>query len=480
MGQESLARRFVRWLVGLARSGRSSQTERVYMPATEAMPRSVRRARWAWYLYDFGNSAYAAVVLLAVYSAYFKEEVVGGARGSWYWGLAIGVAMLVVAVTSPVLGAIADSSGSKKKFLLFYTGLCCLFTAALFFVQAGDVLIGMLFFILAEIGYRSAQVFYNSLLPEIAKPDEMARISGIGWAVGSFGGIICLLLALILILLIGGQLVVRLTLVITAAFFALSAVPIFLWLPEHAETRTLHTSESPIAAGFARLRHTFAAVRSFREFIKFIIAFLVYNDGILMALDFAAILGAVLYGMNQQELIIFMILVQVASVAGAYGFGVLADRLGSKRSLVVSILLMAGAAGWMFVNHSRTGFYAIGLLAGFSLTGVQSVSRAMVSMFSPAGRSAEFYGLFAVAGRTSSFIGPTVFGWVAARAALWYETQGQAVALAEQSGQRVAVLTIVVFLLAGLALLLLVNEAKGRGAAEEATETIAASSSAAA
>ena len=443
------------------------------MQATEAMPGSIRRARWAWYLYDFGNSAYAAVVLLAVYSAYFKEEVVGGAMGSWYWGLAIGIAMLVVAVTSPVLGAIADFAGSKKRFLLFYTGLACLFTAALFFVRAGDVLIGMLFFILAEIGYRSAQVFYNSLLPEIAEPDEIARISGIGWAIGSFGGIICLLLALALILLVGGPLVVRLTLVMTAGFFALSAIPIFLWLHERAEPKILHTGESPIAAGFARLEHTFAAVRSFREFIKFIVAFLVYNDGILMALDFAAILGAVLYGMDQQELIIFMILVQIASIAGAYAFGMLADRFGSKRSLIVSILLMAGAAGWMFFNHSRTGFYGIGLLAGFALTGVQSVSRAMVGMFSPAGRSAEFYGFFAVAGRTSSFIGPTVFGWVAARTALWYEDQGLTAVVAEQSGQRVAVLTIVVFLLAGLALLFFVNEAKGRAAAEDAMETIA-------
>ena len=139
-----------------------------------------RRERWAWYLYDFGNSAYAAVVLLAIYSAYFKGTVVGGAEGSRLWGIAVGIAMLIVAVTSPVLGTLADFSGAKKRFLFFYTAVTITFCALLFFVQEGDWLTGMLFFILAEIGYRSAQVFYNALLPEIAAPDQIARVSGNG------------------------------------------------------------------------------------------------------------------------------------------------------------------------------------------------------------------------------------------------------------------------------------------------------------
>jgi UMF1 family MFS transporter len=424
------------------------------------------RERWAWYLYDFGNSAYAAVVLLAVYSAYFKEEVVGGAEGSRLWGLSVGIAMLVVALTSPALGAIADFSGAKKRLLFFYTAMACLFTAALFFVQKGDVLIGMLFFVLAEIGYRSAQVFYNALLPEIAEPEEMAMVSGNGWAIGSAGGIICLLLILALIMLIGGTLVVRLSLPITAAFFALSALPAFIWLRERAQPQRLPVGQSYLTVALQRLRRTFRAVRRFREFVKFIIAFLIYNDGILMALDFAAIFGAVLFGLDQQQLIVFMIIVQVASIAGAYLFGLLADRFGGKRSLTVSILLMVAAMIVLYFNQSRTGFFLIGSLAGFALTGVQSVSRSMVGILSPPGRSAEFYGLFAVAGRTSSFVGPTIYGWMAAEAALWFEAQGQAAMLAEQSGQRLAILSIVAFLVAGMILLLFVNEAKGRTAAQ--------------
>jgi UMF1 family MFS transporter len=186
-----------------------------------------------------------------------------------------------------------------------------------------------------------------------------------------------------------------------------------------------------------------------------------------MALDFAAIIGAVLYGLDQEQLIVFMILVQVTSVAGAYLMGLLADRVGCKRSVVLSLVLMLVAVIWLYFNQSVVGFYLIGALAGFALTGVQSVSRTMVGVFSPAGQSAEFYGFFAVAGRTSSFIGPTVYGWVAAEAALWYEAQGQTVTLAEQAGQRVAVISVAVFLLVGLFLLWFsVNETKARAAAE--------------
>ncbi|MBL7201947.1 MAG: MFS transporter [Anaerolineae bacterium] len=435
------------------------------MSTATSQPKASRREHWAWYLYDFGNSAYAAVVLLAVYSAYFQGSVVGGAEGSRLWGIAVGIAMLTVAVTAPLLGAIADFSGAKKRFLLIYTAMAVVFCALLFFVQEGDRFIGVLFFVLAEIGYRSAQVFYNSLLPEIASQDEIARISGNGWAIGSLGGILCLLIVLVPIVLTGSSaLVVRLSLVFTAVYFAVSSLPIFFWLRERAEPQTLPEGESYWTVALKRLSRTVRAVRSFREFLKFIIAFLVYNDGILMVLDFGAILGAVLYGMTQQDLIIFMIIVQVTSVVGAYLFGLLAEYFGGKRSLVISLALMIVPVVWLYFSHSRLQFYFIGGFAGFALTGVQSVSRTVVGMFSPPGQSAEFYGFFAVAGRTSSFIGPTIFGLLAEWATRQYRMQGQSVALAEQSGHRVALFSIIAFLVVGLVLLLLVNEKRARAA----------------
>jgi UMF1 family MFS transporter len=373
--------------------------------------------------------------------------------------------MLVVAVMSPFLGTIADFSGSKKRFLLFFTVMACLFTASLFVATPGAVVVGMLFFILAEIGYRAAQVFYNGLLPEIARPEEMGRISGYGWAIGTAGGVVCLLLILPLIMFIGGTPIVRLSFVITALFFAIAAIPLFLWLKERAKRRSLPEGESYLSLAFSRLGKTIRTAGQFKEFVKFIIAFLVYNDGIIMALDFAAIIGAVLFGMDEQTMIVFMIVVQITNVVGAYLFGLLVDRIGGKRSLVLSLLMMIGVVIWLYFNQTQTGYFLIGAVAGVAMAGAQSVSRTMVAIFAPPGQSAEFYGFFAIAGRTSSFIGPLVYGLIAAEAALWFQRQGQEMVPAEQSGQRLAILSIALFLVLGLILLAFVNEDKAREAA---------------
>ncbi|NPV57734.1 MAG: MFS transporter [Anaerolineae bacterium] len=346
-------------------------------PVVGALPRKKRqripatkRERWSWYMYDFGNSAYAAVVTLAIYSAYFKGQVVGGAEGTRLWGLSVGIAMLVVAIISPILGALADFSGSKKKFLLGFTSLAVVFTAMLFFVRPGDVFIGMLFFILAEIGYRGAQVFYNALLPEIAGPDEIGKVSGNGWAIGSAGGVVCLLIVLALIMTIGGDLMVRLSFIITAVFYAASAIPTFVNIRERAEPQKLPEGETYFTIPFRQLAKTFKSIKQYKEFIKFFVSFLIFNDGIMMTLDFAAIIGATLFGMNQQQLIIFMVMVQVTSVAGAYIFGILSDKIGCKPTLVVSIVLMIIAVSGLFFADSLMFFNVIGGLAGFALTGV--------------------------------------------------------------------------------------------------------------
>ncbi len=427
---------------------------------------STRRERVAWYLYDFGNSAYASVVLLAVYSAYFQKQVVGGAEGSRLWGLTISAAMIIVALAAPIMGAIADYSGAKKRFLFFFTALSVLFTALLFFTKNGTVALAIGFFLLAEIGYRAAQIFYDALLPEIAAPAEMGRIAGTGWAIGSAGGIVILLIILPPILMTDSNLlVVRGTLILTAIFFALAATPIFLRLRERAQPQKLPSGENYLNIAFKQLKETIRAARGFKEFLKFMLAYLIYNEGVIIALDFAAILGAVLFGLQQTGLIIFFIIVQATNVLGALLFGNLQDRFGGKRSLTLSILLMVVCIFALYFAQNQTHFFIIGAFVGVAMAGVQSVSRAMVATFSPPGKSGEFFGFFALTGRTSSFIGPAVFGYLAAELTLWYQSHGQAVALAEQSGHRLAVLSIAAFLIVGWALMLLVNEKKAREAA---------------
>ncbi len=427
-----------------------------------------RRQHWAWYLYDFGNSAYAAVVVLAVYSAYFKGTVAGGAQGTRLWGIAVGIAMLISALISPMLGTIADFSASKKKFLVGFSALSWVFTGLLFTVTKGDVFTGMLFYILAEVGYRAGQVFYNGILPEIASADEIGRVSGNGWAIGSLGGIVCLLIVLPIILLFkGSDLPVRASMIITAVFFAAATIPTILWIRDRALAQKLPPGENYFSIGFKRLGRTLKSIRHFKEFGKFMLAFLIYNDGIMMAMDFAAIIGAVLYGMNQTQLILLMILVQLTSIFGAYISGLYAERAGFKRTLMISLVLMLVSIVWMLFNQTLVGYFIIASLAGFALTGVQAISRTMTGYFAPAGQSAEFYSFEAVAGRTSSFIGPTVYGLLAGGVAIWLEKRGTATLLAEQTGQRAGLLSIAVFLVVGMIVLMTVNEKRARQAAED-------------
>lgn len=418
---------------------------------------ATRRERWAWYLYDFGNSAYAAVVLLAVYSAYFKQQVVGGAEGSRLWGFSIGIAMLVVALISPVLGALADFSASKKRFLAIFSGMAIFFTAMLFFVGPGNIWQGMLFFILAEIGYRGGQVFYNALLPEIAEPGEMGRVSGNGWALGSLGGIICLIIVLALITLVKGSTIVRVSFLITAVFYLLATLPLFLTLRERSIPQALPERENYVSVSFKKIYQTWRSAGDHRQFLLFVAAFLIMNNAIMMMMDFAGIIGAVLFSMTQQQLIVFMIIVQITSVLGAFTFGKLVDRLTSKRALIIAIIGMILVSSLIMVADSLLVFNLVGALAGFTLTAVQSVSRTAVGQLAPEDRSAEFFGIYSLAGQISAFSGPAIYGMLVTSIAFARERSGWEALPAEQSGLRLAVIAMIFFLALGLFALLFVR-----------------------
>lgn len=423
--------------------------------------KSVRKSRWSWYFYDFGNSAYASVVLLAVYSAFFKNVVVGGAEGTRLWGISVGVAAVLVAIVSPVLGTIADFTKSKKKFLMIFTALSIIFTACLFFVGAGDVFLGMFFFIMAEIGYRAAQVFYDALLTDVSTPESIGFVSGKGWAVGMIGGIVALIFVLIPIQLVGND-AIRFAFLITAAFYLMAAIPTFLWVKEKHQAELLPAGESTVGMAFKKLAHTFRSVKQYKEFIKYMVAFLIYNDGIMMLMDFAAIIGATLFGMQQTQLILFVILIQIAGTFGALLFGRISDKKSSKEAIILSLLILIASITGLFFIKQILWFYVIGFFAGFSLSGAQAVSRTMVSQLAPATKTAEFYGFLSVAGRTSTFVGPLVFGTLSYRANNWYLNHGYEARLAEQNGLIWAIGSIAAFLLVGLLALLLVKRVTAR------------------
>ena len=413
-----------------------------------------RRHRVAWYLYDFGNSAYTSVVLLAVYPVYFKDQVVGGAEGTRLWGYAVFLAMLVVAILAPILGALADHTASKKRQLLFFTTLSCVCTAGLYGVVPGAIALGMGLFILAEIGYRGGQVFYDALLPEVATPEQMGRVSGIGWAVGTGGGVLVLLILQAMGRIQGAPVSPRIAVLITACFFSVGAAALFIGLPERAQALPLPPGRSALGVAWEQVRHTVRTARQHAGFLKFMLAFVVFNNGVIMVLDFAGILGSVVYGLTQQDLIRFFIVVQLANVAGAFGFGWVADRWGVKPALTMSLLSIVAVALSILVNHNPQVFYVMGLLAGVGMAGAQSLSRTLVALLAPPAHTAEFFGFYSMAARVSSVLGPGIYGWLAAEGALHYAGQADA----EVSGHRIACLAIAGFVLAGLALLVRVAE----------------------
>lgn len=426
------------------------------MSKTAPVVKKDKRARRSWYFYDFGNSAYAAVVLLAVFSAYFKGVVVGGAEGTRLWGIAVGTAAILVAIISPILGSIADFSRAKKRMLFIFTALSIVFTALLFFVRKGDVVMGMAFFILAEVGYRGAQVFYDALLVDVATPETIGDVSGKGWAIGSIGGVVCL--GIVLGLLKGFNVPVEYAFLVTALFYLVSALPTFLWVKQISEPEKLPAGETTFGLAFKKLAHTFKAIKSYKEFVKYMVAFLIYNDGIMMLMDFAAIIGATMFGVNQTQLIIFVIIIQITGAGGAFMFGKISDRRSSKEAVIYSLLVLIGAIIALMFIKTLILFFVVGAIAGFSLSGAQAVSRSMTSQLAPPEKVSEFYGFLSVAGRTSTFVGPLVFGTLQFRMHNWYQNHGFDAVTSEHYGLMWGIGSILVFLVVGLVLLLYVRK----------------------
>jgi UMF1 family MFS transporter len=242
----------------------------------------------------------------------------------------------------------------------------------------------------------------------------------------------------------------------------LSSVPTFLWVEEKPSSAHINAGRKTIRLAFEKLAQTFRDVRNYKEFIKYMIAFLIYNDGIMMLMDFAAIIGATLFGMKQIQLIIFVIVIQIAGAFGALLFGRIADKKSSKDAILLSLIILIASVTGLFFIKEIFWFFVVGFLAGFSLSGAQATSRTMVSQLAPTTKTAEFYGFLSVAGRTSTFVGPLVFGTISYRAHNWYASRGFDMITSEQYGLLWAIGSIVAFLLIGMLVLLLVKRVSAK------------------
>ena len=419
-----------------------------------------RKEILAWAMYDFANSGYTTVVFTAIFNTYFVGVVAGGGPGgtavsTLLWTVAMAITNLFVLATAPVLGAIADQGAHKKRFLAFTTAGCILFTASLGFVGEGDVVLGMALVILASLMFASGENFIAAFLPEIAGERNMARISGYGWSLGYVGGL--LVLALCLATIDAAQArgepateYVPITLWITAGMFALASLPTFVWLRERAAPQRLPAGQSYLRVGFARVRHTLAHARHYRDLFRFLVTLAVYYCGINTVVVLAAVYAQEVMGFSMRDSIILILVVNITAAIGAFVFGVVQDWLGSVRTLALTLAVWIGALLLAYFVESRAGFWVVANLVGLALGSSQSAGRALVAQFSPPARAAEFFGLWALAGKLAAVVGPLSYGLVT------YASRGD---------HRLALLVTAGFFVVGLVLLFGVNERRGRAAA---------------
>ena len=416
---------------------------------------SQRKAIWAWACYDFANSAFTTLVVTFIYATYFTQAIAADeAEGTSQWAVAVTITGLVAAILSPYMGALADLGGLRRRFLLVSTIICVAGSALLFFPLEGQVVFALVVFTICNIAFEMGNVFYNAYLPDLAPAARIGRVSGFGWGAGYIGGLICLVIALFAFVQAdasilgfstdGGQ-HIRATNLLVAVWYGLFALPIFLWVPKSRSGPTPDLRRLMQDTN-ARITRTFREITGkYRQVLRFLIARLVYNDGLITVFAFGGIYAATTFGFTTEEVILFGIALNVTAGLGAFLFGYVDDWLGGRKTIIVSLIGLLGFAVLAVTTQSVTWFWIAGLGAGVLTGPNQAASRSLLGRFVPPGKRNEFYGFFAFSGKFTSFLGPAILGLV----------------VSLSSSQRWGMATVLVFFVAGLLLLLRVDEQEG-------------------
>jgi UMF1 family MFS transporter len=372
---------------------------------------SPRRTIIAWTLYDFANSAFAAIVLATVYPAYYAGVVVGNAagRGDFWWGLAVSTSMTLVALVAPVLGGIADHAGARKPFLVGLTLASVAATALLATVGPDAVLWGFTLAVIGMVTFETAFVCYNSYLPRIVEPDHLGRVSAAGFAVGYAGSLVAFVAAYPA----AAAEAYWACFLTAAAQFGLFAMPALLALP--ADTR------GPVPLNQAVRRGVTDTAATLREIVhdpgrramrQFLAAYLIYEDGVNTVVTFSAVFAAKTLGFSFTEIIGLFMLVQLSALAGSAAWARPADTRGPKVVVAVTLVQWTAVTVLAYFVQARWQFWAVAVLAGTGLGSIQAASRTFMATLTPAGREAEFFGFFQLVGKTGAILGPLVFGGV--------------------------------------------------------------------
>lgn len=366
-----------------------------------------------WCSFDFANSAFTTIIITVVYAVYFRNVVAeGSAQAEGWWGTALAASQVVVLLLAPFVGAYADVTARKKVYLIVTALVCSLATAALFFVGTGEVVLALVLVAAANVAFSLSENLCAAFLPEISTPENVGRISGYGWSFGYFGGLLSLVLALSIIDFGDAPGRTPMTFLMTGAFFFFASLPTLLLLRERARPRVLAAGENAFTLGWRQLVQIKRELPQHRTLTVFFIALTVFLSGLLAIVAFAALYATQVIGMTQEEVLKMFVLLQLAGVAGAFGFGFLQDRTGAKPALVLALLMWIAVCGWAAFSRTKLEFYLISALAGAAMGALQSAARAVVSTLTPPGRSGEFFGYWGFFGKLAGVIGPLVFGWM--------------------------------------------------------------------
>ncbi|MDX1635630.1 MAG: MFS transporter [Marinobacter sp.] len=428
-------------------------TDSTQQPQTPARP----RALWAWALYDWANSAFFTIILTFVFARYFSEAVVGDeVAGTEYWGNIVGITGIGIAILAPVLGAIADQSGRRKPWLVAFTGLCVVATAMLWFVtpDASQFWQAAFWVGLGIIGAEFAFIFYNAMLPGLAPAEKLGRWSGWGWGLGYVGGVVSLVVALFGFVQVEPGFWgldrdqaehVRATFVLVAVWYLVFALPLFLLTPDQA--RTGLSPAQAVRAGLGQLRESLAQVRRYRTILRFLVARMLYTDGLATIFTFGGVYAAGTFDMSTSQVLQFGIALNVTAGLGALGFAWVDDALGGRNTILLALAGLALSCGAILMVEDVFWFWVFGMTLGIFVGPLQAASRSHLARVSPEHLRNQMFGLFAFSGKATAFAGPLLVGAVTAAT----------------DSQRWGMSTILVFLLVGFALMLTIpNDRPGR------------------
>ena len=374
----------------------------------------------AWVIYDWANSAFPTIVLTFVFAAYFSQRVAPEVTyGTALWGTALGLGGIFVALLAPVLGAAADQMGRTKSWIALFTAVCVLATALLWFIESSPdyTIPALLLVVVGMVGAELAIVFYNAMLPRLAEPERLGRWSGWAWSAGYGGGMACLIVALLLFVQEDPWIPldrdsyqhVRATCFLAAAWYAIFALPLFWTAPDTGPRKPL---KAAFRDGIRQLGDTFRSLRRYKSIIRFLIARLIYIDGVGTLFVFGGVYAAGTFAMDEQEVLAFGIAINITAGLGALGFAWVDDWIGGKRTITLSLLCLAAFGSALLLIESRLLFWTLALSLGLFVGPVQAASRSFMARISPAEIRNEAFGFYAFSGKATAFVGPLLVGWL--------------------------------------------------------------------